>query len=204
MLSSKPYKKPYNPTWDAKRQRLILGDYADGKLLCYIPSENTINEAAIPGITTPWFALPLKKYDNMYLTTRNHTCVVVDWDCRSSIGNIVRDTFTVETDPAYILHNWHTAKVSPQCRFYGGTLRQSLCGSSSEPNAFGYSYSKCHGVETILSDQKILGGFEWNAKGNKFYQINSCDMSVWVYDYDGKTGKICKRIKKTKVKKPPY
>lgn len=114
----------------------------------------------------------------MFLTTQNHTNVVIQWDCKSPIANIVRYTFTVETNPVDVLHNWHTAKASPNCHFYGGTIRQNLCGGSSEPIASGYRYSKCHGVEKIIGNQKIFGGFEWNASGDKFYQINSCDMTI--------------------------
>lgn len=122
-----------------------MADYAGGKLLCYYPSENMIYEATADGITIPWYALPIN--DNMFLTTQNHTNVVVQWDCKSPIANIVRYTFTVETNPVDVLHNWHTAKASPNCHFYGGTIRQNLCGGSSEPIASGYRYSKCHGVK---------------------------------------------------------
>lgn len=195
--STRTYAKPYNPIWCPETQRLYLGNYADGKLLCYIPSDKKVYEATAPTITVPWYLVPVKRCSknetgpsNMFLTTRNHTNVVIGWDGQSSNATVLRDTITVETDPSLVSHNLHTAKASRQGHLIFGTLRSNLCGNSSEPLAAGYSYSKCYGVETIIRDQKIFGGFEWNAEGTKMYQIDSCGMSVYEHDYDAKTGKI--------------
>lgn len=195
--STRTYAKPYNPIWDPETQRLYLGDYADGKFLCYIPSEKKVYEATAPTIDIPWYLVPVKRCSkngtgpsNLFLTTRKLTNVLVEWDGKSPNATVARNAFAVETDPSLALHSLHTAKASRQGHLIFGTIRSVLCGNTSEPAAAGYSYSKCYGVERIIRDQKVFGGFEWNAEGTKIYQIDACGMSVYEHDYDPKTGKI--------------
>lgn len=190
------FVEPFNPDWDPVNRRLCMADYADGLVLCYYPDENKFYSSSVPGITTPWFLVRLKRQPGRYLTSNNHSVTEIEWDGRSPTARIVRDRFTLETDPQYASHSIDIAKASPQGNFYGGTIRQTLCADSQEASAAAYSYNRCRGVKKIIPDLKIFGGIEWSPKGDKFYAIDSCRMVIREYKYNGKTGKICKHLKK--------
>lgn len=68
---------------------------------------------------------------------------------------------------------------------------------SDTPATYGglFRYDKCKGVKELLSNFKVTGGFDWNAKGDKFYFVDSCRRTIRKFDYNGKTGKICKYTK---------
>lgn len=190
------FLKPFNPDWDEKNQRLCMADYADGLYLCYYPDENKIYSASVPGITVPWFLVRIKGKDGplkQFATVKNHTITIIQWDGKYPHGSIVRDAFTLETDPKYASHSVDIAKASPQGNFYGGTIRQTLCSDSSEVTGAAYKYDKCRGVQTIIPNQKIFGGLEWSPEGDKLYTVDSCGMVIREYEYNGKTGQICKK-----------
>lgn len=45
-------------------------------------------------------------------------------------------------------------------------------------------------LEELLSNIKVTGGFDWSAKCDKFYFVDSCRRAIRKFDYDGKTGRI--------------
>ncbi|XP_031621621.1 uncharacterized protein LOC116339728 [Contarinia nasturtii] len=94
--------------------------------------------------------------------------------------------FEVDSSPALKKNNLLVGKASPQCKFYGGTYRTGMCGDTSPTFGLLYRYDKCKGVKQLISDLKVSGGFDWSPNGD------TCNKQISAYDYDGKTGKVCK------------
>lgn len=57
-----------------------------------------------------------------------------------------------------------------------------------------YRYIKGEGVKDLLHNIHVSNGLAWNEKEKKFYFIDSCKFDVKEYDYDQKSGDICKLI----------
>lgn len=57
-----------------------------------------------------------------------------------------------------------------------------------------YRYIKGEGVKDLLHNIHVSNGLAWNEKEKKFYFIDSCKFDVKEYDYDQKSGEICKLI----------
>lgn len=78
-------------------------------------------------------------------------------------------------------------------RFYGGTMHYEELGDLLEVAAGTfYRYIKGEGVKDLLHKIHVSNGLAWNEKAKKFYFIDSCKFDVKEYDYDQKSGDICK------------
>lgn len=107
----------------------------------------------------------------------------------------MRIALEVEKDPAYKFNRFNDAKSDPKGRFYGGTMRLEECGDIFEvANGSFYKYAKDENVAKLRGDIGISNGLAWNTTTNKFYYIDSCQLDVKEFDYDPKTGNLCKRF----------
>lgn len=157
--------------------------------------ENRIYSATIGRNEVPAFLIPLKKCKNQFAGGFNHTVKIFEWNGKSDHARIIGTTFSVEEKPKYDGNYWHVAKASPiKHQFFGSTYRTEVCSSSSAANASLYRYQKKHGVQRLIKNQKVPAGIDWNIKNNKFYQVDSCNGIILEYDFDPKTGDICKYL----------
>lgn len=115
------------------------------------------------------------------------------WDGKSSKAELIRIAGEVEKEDIYKTNRFNDAKSDPTGRFYGGTMRLEECGNIFEKRLGSlYKHSKENGFEKIRENIGVSNGLAWNEKNNKMYYIDSCDMDVKEFDYDSKTGDICK------------
>lgn len=118
---------------------------------------------------------------------------IVTWDGKAPVAKVTRIVGEVEQEELYRTNRFNDAKPDPFGRFYGGTMRLEECGDIFDA-ALGslYRYSKEKGFENIRTKVGVSNGLAWNVEKNKFYYIDSCQMDVKEFDYDPKTGNICK------------
>ena len=91
-------------------------------------------------------------------------------------------------------NRFNDAKADPTGRFYGGTMRLEECGNIFE-SAEGSFYKGGGGgekIEKLKSDIGVSNGLAWDRKAKKFYYIDTCQFNIKQFDYEEKTGKICK------------
>jgi gluconolactonase len=143
------------------------------------------------GIPVISFIIPVKGNDRHFILGDGKKISLVDWDGKSAKAELVRTVGEVEFDMAN--NRWNDAKVDPFGRFYGGTMRLEACGDIFDA-ALGtfYRYSNNTGFMPLKSKIGVSNGLAWNATTNKFYYIDSCTLDVKEFDYDPKTGGICK------------
>lgn len=65
-------------------------------------------------------------------------------------------------------------------------------GKFFEKKGHFYSYEKGGKITKYFSDVSISNGLAWNEEGKKFYYIDSLAGTLDEFDYDIKTGIICK------------
>lgn len=181
------FHKPLNLFY--YKNKLYWGDYLFHSLFAYDLRTKQISQGEFPGGTfQPWYVLPIENNPSFFYTNDGTTNYLVQWDGTSPTANTIRPTFSVEKNIAN--HTLTYANVAPNCDIVFGTLGTKLCADQS--NSGTYEFNDKSGVRNILSNQLLSGTVEWNADATKFYQIDPCGSVVREYDYDRKTGKICK------------
>lgn len=129
--------------------------------------------------------IPVKGFRNQFAVGLEAAVKVVQWDGRSPNANVIRNVFSVNGS-----NNMNYAAVGPNGRLYAGTFGAELC--SSVANSSLYSFSRKAGVQTVFTGMKMNLGFAWYAKKQKFYYLDSCQFRITEFDWDPKTGMICK------------
>lgn len=99
----------------------------------------------------------------------------------------------VEKEARYLTNRFNDAKADPIGRFYGGTMRLEECGNvfESAEGSF-YRVASDQPVAKLRTDIGVSNGLAWNEKAKKFYFIDTCTFDVKEFDYNIKTGEICK------------
>lgn len=122
----------------------------------------------------------------------------MEWFGEEPNPRIIRETFTIEAAPEYATNVLNIGQASPQGTFLGGTFINRICDSSAAPTAGFYRYSKKCGVKKIsVPNLKVSAGIAWNADSTKLYHVSTCDRVVREFNYNPKTGKVCKFPKKS-------
>lgn len=171
--------------------RILAVDYVNDTLINYNLRTGRIREGKIPGIPTPSFMIPLKCQKNLFLVSNHLTTAVIEWNGFDAEAKVIRNVFSVETDPALDNNNWLPGKASPQYVFYGGTYRRGMCGDTPPTAGAVYSYDNRRGVRKIIPNIKVASDFQWNKRGNTMYVVDGCRNVIWAYNYNRKTGNIC-------------
>lgn len=191
-LLDETFTQPYAPQWDSKSQGLFFSDYVTGNIYRFDWIENRIYTGSIANNISTTLMVPLKGCNYDFAISDRLSIKIIRWNWKeTSVAPVVRDTFTVETDPAYELNNWNIVEASPTCHFYGGTFVYDLCENITTPSAAFYSYNKCKGVQT-LARVKLSGGIAWNVHEKTIYHVDSCNNVIMAYDWNPRTDQICR------------
>lgn len=159
-------------------------------MFAYDLTTEEISQGEFPGGTLlPWYVIPTEDDPSILYVNNGTTNYEAQWDQTSPTAELLDPIFSVESDIAN--HTLTYAKVAPNCDIVFGTLGTKLCADQS--NSGTYVYNDAIGVRKILSDQIESGLLEWNAEETKLYQIRPCEDDVYEYDYNARTGIICKK-----------
>lgn len=140
------------------------------------------------------FILPVEGTCNEFAVGIGRRVGVVRWDGKSPKAKLVRIAFEVEHGNEFKSNRFNDAKADPSGRFYGGTMRLEECGDLFDSaNGSFYKYAAGEEVTKLRSDVAVSNGLAWNVDTNKFYYIDSCQLDVKEFDYDPKTGAICRK-----------
>lgn len=186
-----------SPHWDQKTQSLYYCDIFatnTSTIFRYDYKEGKIYAAMIENEQMASFIVPIKCCSDQFAVGVGRGTKIIRWDGKSSKATVIRDVFQVEQDLKYAKNHMDTVKADSAGRLYGGTFRAEICSSSNSPNASFYRYTKQKGVKRLIRDIKLSAGMAWNDKLRKFYHIDSCKFILEEYDWNPKTGKICKII----------
>lgn len=165
-------------------------------LLRYDYRENRFYSARIKNRTFTSFIIPIKCKKNKFAVGIGRSIEIIQWDGYSAEAEVIRTVINVEPSDFYKFNVFDDAKADPCGRFFGGTLRGTArCDNDPKvANASLYSYTKKQGLIQWRSDVYISNGLTWNKKKKKFYYNDSCKLNIKEYDWDPKTGAICKLI----------
>lgn len=186
------------PHWDVNTQSLYYADLAangsENTLLRYDYKENRVYTASIINRNKfASFLIPLKCKKNQFAVGIGRSIEIIKWDGCSPFAKVIRTIVNVEVDSRYDTNVFNDGKADPCGRFFGGTERTAFCRNDSQlANASFYRFTSEDGLRQLKSDVYSSNGLTWNTKKKKFYYIDSCKFDIKEYDYDKKTGEICK------------
>lgn len=139
------------------------------------------------------FIIPVDGHSDQFAVGIGRRVGIIRWDGRSDNAELLRIAVEVEPEELYVNNRWNDAKADPAGRLCGGTMRLEACGDIFEVSLGSlYHCAKDQAVAPLKKDIGVSNGLTWNTKTNKFYFIDTCTSDVKEFDYDVKTGKICK------------
>lgn len=135
----------------------------------------------------------MKGSETEFIIGTGKKVTLIEWDGIAPKANFVRTVGEVELDLPD--NRFNDAKVDPKGRFYGGTMRLEEKGDIFEARLGSfYRYDAQLKQFVVLKTQiGVSNGLCWNAEGNLFYYIDSCDLDVKEYHVD-ENGDLCKSV----------
>lgn len=181
--------------WDNCSQNVYFADFlATGQapsIFRYDYNEKQVYSAYIDGAQTPIFIIPVndcKKYTNLYAVGTGHDVKIVSWQKGSNVAYIQRTLFTLEKDSP--ISQMAIGRPGPNGRLYVGTFTTGFCTGPN--NSSFYMYTKSKGVQRLFGDVQSTNGVAVDRKRKKLYHLETCKQLLTQFDWDPKTGDICK------------
>lgn len=140
------------------------------------------------------FFIPIENSDDLFvIEVATRITKIIRWIGKSTFAKVFNsNAFSVEQELKYKTKFWQIGKEDPAKRFFGGTFRNQLCNDSSTANASFYRYTKKDGVVRLIDGFKVVGGFDWDTETNTLYIVDVCQSLINAYDWNPKTGNICR------------
>lgn len=165
----------------------------DPALMRYDYRKHYVYTAKIKNRNHTSVVIPIRGKKNQFAVAIGRNIEIIYWDGYSKEAEVIRTVINIEPGDFYSTNVFNDAKADPCGRFFGGTLRMSLCKDDPKiANASFVSYTKKRGLIRWRSDVYISNGLTWNKKKRKFYYIDSCEQNIKEYDWNPKNGAICK------------
>lgn len=184
------------PHWDAESQSLYYNDIygTEYSILRYSPAENKTYGATIDGEPVVSFIIPVAGSTDEFAVGIGRRVGVVQWDGKSPKAKWVRVALEVEDSEEFKENRFNDAKADPSGRLYAGTMHVENIDLFKQSHGAFYKFAAGESLAKLREPVRISNGLAWNEKTKKFYYIDSCDLDVKEFDYDLKTGNLCKLI----------
>lgn len=186
-----------SPHWDLYTQSLYYVDVVGTEytFLRYCPEENRVYGGNIDGEPRVSFIIPVAGTSDEFAVGLGLRVGVMRWNGKSPKAELLRIALDVSNFDEVATNNFNDAKADPYGRFFGGTLRKLECDNLTI-QTYGnlYRFSADQPVEMLNSPHtvRVSNGMAFNVFTNKYYYIDSCDYNIKRFDYDPRTGDICR------------
>lgn len=186
----------FAPFWDKKTQSWYFVDFASetNKSFCRFDyAEQKLYQASVPNENlAPTSFIPMKQ-DNYFLAglAFQKRIVKMYWDGRSEYITVDGNKTIVEPETSSTLLDLST--VDPFGRFVAALYRFTGCRDDGNVTTNVYLYRKNGQAVRIISDIQTSGGLCFNKERRLMYFFDSCDYNILEYQWDPKTGTLCKK-----------
>lgn len=172
--------------WDDDTNSLYYVDQFSGSFLRYSVDDDAVYTATVTGQTgLSGFLAPIQGQRNRFLASLNDQVFVMKWDGVSTTATKEKTVFTVK--PTF---NVDGVYVSPTNDIFVGGFNSNFCQSPANLSLNQYTRDK----ELIqpASGFTTTVGIVLNEKLNILYQLDPCGRTLYGYNYNPWTGRICK------------
>lgn len=159
----------------------------------YSPREGVLYSAYIEGVNSPAFILPVKekckKCKKRFIVGIGSQVLTIEWNGKSTRAKVVNGLFGLDTNIS--TSRIGRAKISPRGRFYGGTFSDTIYCNQPSDLSF-YKFDSSNGLVQLFGNLVSTTGIAFNENAGKLYHLDSCTFLLTEFDWDPKTGDICK------------
>lgn len=193
-ISQQKWTEGYGLNWDSCINRLVFANFWDSRIVAYDVETKRITTALVPGISHPAFVVPIKDRCHHYLVSSDNIAVLIKWNGENSKVQVIDEIFRHEEEPQYFKNGLHVAVPSKDGQFIlGSSYRGAICSNSTSPNGGFFIYSEKTGVvKPNFLTMKEGAGIALNAAGDIAFIIDVCNRVIYQFDFDSRTGSICK------------
>lgn len=183
--------------WDEHTHSLyfvnFLQDSTKPAIYRYSVIDGRLYSAVIPGSQTVSFINPVRQgctaCSDLFAVGSGHDIIYVKWDGKSPQAQIVGPKlFSIEPDQP--LTHTNIARADRYGRVYEGSLSLQFCAAPANQSL--YRYTDKRGVEVLFTGFRATSGLAIDEDRGKLYHVGGCNLLLTEFDYDPKTGDICK------------
>ena len=158
-------------------------------------NHNSISMFKILGENTISFCVPIYGKKDQYIVGAGRRLLHVTWDGHTTMGQITKVLTEVPINGVRI----NQFNVDKQGRLYFGTMLSEEHGNFYDfTKRVGglYRFTMTEGLVQLKDNVGMGNGITFNNTFTKMYFVDSFDLNIFEYDFDFKTGSICKIKKK--------
>lgn len=152
----------------------------------YSYNDNATYCAYLPGVAILSFILPNK--DGTFSVGVGNSVQIIKWDGKSKLATFVSKQFSLSENGTAVLYGY-----TRNSRFYVGTLAATLCITKDYSQFGAYRYDNQSSLVNILKGSNV-DGITFDLEKNILYLLASCRLYITSYDWNPKTGDICKDV----------
>lgn len=189
---------PIWPIWDDTSQSIFFTDFlANGQSMAifrYSVDESVLYSASVPGIQSISFIYRVRKNckecDDLFVIGNEHGSNLIRWNGRSTESQLLgpRKLFSVEDVDARSHIN--VAQADRKGRLFFGTFSLDYCNTPANKSFYRYTIDR--GIDRIFFGLYGTSGIAINEEAKKLYHTDSCTLYITEFDFDPRTGDICK------------
>lgn len=125
----------------------------------------------------------------MFAVGIGHDGVLIKWDGVSKSAKKIKKLYSVDQNDSS--SRTDIARPDRYGRLYGGSFSPNFC--TTPRNKTFYEYSNSKGYVPLFHELYTTSGIAFNENTNQMYHIDVCLSLISEFDWDPKTGNICKK-----------
>lgn len=197
-LKAKKVELAVYPVWDDDTQSLYYINFfavdPEPAIYRYSYRDDMTYSAVIPGSGTIGFVYPArqgcKDCADLFLIGNSNDVSVVKWDGKSPQAQVVGKEL-ISIEPNNTQTHVNLALADRHGRLYVGTFSLQFCAAPTADSSL-YRYTNDRGLTRLFTGVRATSGIAIDYNARKLYHVGGCNLLLTAYDYDPKTGDICK------------
>lgn len=175
------------PFWDDDTNSVYYADFFGGAFYRYSYDEDKVYRMTVDDKRFTTFIQPIAGRKNHFLIGLGGTATIIKWDGHSPKATKVKDVFSITPNT-----NLNALMVDPKNNIVAGGFSNLFCANPVNLLMFHYD-SQEKGLYTYDGFRyKTTIGLVLNEKKNVLYHLDACANILTAFDYNPKTGDICK------------
>lgn len=174
--------------WDTKTKSLYMANCVttpqqQNSIFRYDYASGMIYGASIVGEESAGFIIPVEGDDNLFVAGLDGDVKVINWDRKSALATVNRTLFTAKGQ-------FYSATTDRKGRLYTGNINfTTLCTAPDEYAVYRFADGE---LTTLFNGIQMTNGIAIDEQRGKLYHVNACIGQIVQFDYDCKTGDICR------------
>ncbi|CRK93383.1 CLUMA_CG006919, isoform A [Clunio marinus] len=177
------------PYYDGETYSLYWTDIVGGQIFRMDTTTTKLYTARILGETYISFIIPVEGTTTQFIIGAGKRLLLINWDGVHTTAQIIRILAELTTTGV----RFNDAKTDTQGRLYVGTMISEETGNifdTTKRVGSLYRFTMTEGLTELKTKVGLSNGIAFNDQTNTMYFVDSYDLNIKQFFYDGKTGNI--------------